>query len=151
MAFNNFFYGRGVLGKDPELKYSAAGKPYLSFSFAAPRTAKQKDGKSVSDWIDCICFGSVAEEIGLQGQKGSIVAVFGSLQNNNWVDKMGQKRKSQQVLVDQGYVLKNYKAEEGGIYANVSLPKNPQTPASNTGGYVDELDPTITAEDFPFF
>lgn len=154
MLTNNFFFGRGYLGKEPDLKYSAAGKPYLIFTIACQRAGgKSKEGeRPQSDWVNCICFGKVAEEIGLQAQRGSVIAVFGSLQTNNYVDKGGNQRHSLQVLVDMAYVLKNYKFDDdGSTYANVSLPKNPQTPASNTGGYVDELDAEITAEDFPFF
>lgn len=131
MLTNNFYFGRGYLGKEPDLKYSAAGKPYLIFTIACQRSTKQKnEERPGTDWIACICFGKVAEEIGLQAQKGSVIAVFGSLQTNNYVDKVD---------------------DDGSTYANVTLPKNPQTPASNTGGYVDELDAEITAEDFPFF
>ena len=153
MLTNNFFFARGYLGKEPDLKYSAAGKPYLIFTIACQRNTKQKnEERPGTDWIGCICFGKVAEEIGLQAQKGSVIAVFGSLQTNSYVDKTGNQHRNIQVLVDQAYVLKNYKVDDdGSTYANVTLPKNPQTPASNTGGYVDELDSEITADDFPFF
>ena len=86
----------GRLGRDPELKVSTRGTPYLSFSVA---TTSGKDDKAKTDWHNCTAFGGIAERIADEFAKGSWIAVWGRLTYDQY-EKDGVKRTAVKILVD---------------------------------------------------
>src|SRR5262245_15700116 len=50
----------GRVGKDPELRYTTAGKAVASFSLAVDDSYGEQ--KHVS-WFNCVCFGATAENV----------------------------------------------------------------------------------------
>lgn len=89
----------GRLTKDPDVRYSAEGKAFGRFSIAVKRRFA-KDGENPTDFFDCICFGKTAEFLDKYIQKGRNVAVSGSLRQDSFVDRNGQKRQSVQIVAD---------------------------------------------------
>jgi single-strand DNA-binding protein len=92
----------GRLTADPELKMSASGIPNVRFSVAVNRRfARQGEDRPTADFIRCTAFRQTAEFVSKYFRKGSVIIVFGSLQNDNYKDKDGNDRQSTTVIVDE--------------------------------------------------
>ena len=101
MNINKVFL-MGRLTADPELKMSASGIPNLRFTVAVNRRfAKQGEDRPSADFIRCTAFRQQAEFVSKYFKKGSLIIVFGSLQNDNYKDKDGIDRQSYSVIVDE--------------------------------------------------
>ncbi len=84
----------GRLTADPELKQTASGTPVTAFSVAVSRkyAAKAENGtptQPTADFINCVAWRNTAEFISKYFQKGSMIAVTGSIQTRNYEDKNG--------------------------------------------------------------
>ncbi len=95
----------GRLTRDPELKYSANGKPVARFSVVTSRRVKdQQTGEwrddSVSFW-DCVAFGQQAENVAESLVKGTAVIVTGRAAQQTWETREGEKRRSIEVVADE--------------------------------------------------
>lgn len=69
----------GRLTRDPDLRYSEAGKPWCSFGIA---NSRKWGGKEETAFVNCVCFGQVAEYVGEHIRKGRPVIVEGRIQTN---------------------------------------------------------------------
>jgi single-strand DNA-binding protein len=94
---------RGRLTRDPELRYSAAGKAVAKFSVVTSRRYKDDSGnwvdKDTTFW-DCVAFGQLAENIAESLPKGTAVILAGNAAQEEWTTKEGDKRRSIKVMVD---------------------------------------------------
>jgi len=82
----------GRLGKDPELRYTQAGKPVCSFTLATTEKWKDKESdewKESTEWHK-ITVWSFAEACAEYLKKGSLVYVSGKIKNESY-EKDGQK------------------------------------------------------------
>jgi len=80
----------GNLGRDPEMRYTADGKPVTSFSLATSRRFK---GKDETTWFRITVWGAQAETCNQYLHKGSKVLVEGRLNpDNNGSPKVFQKK-----------------------------------------------------------
>lgn len=71
----------GILGKDPELRYTPAQKPVASFPLAADRVYMDGTGKQVKEttWYSIRTWGTLAESCSKYLNKGRAVMVEGRL------------------------------------------------------------------------
>jgi single-strand DNA-binding protein len=60
----------GKLGRDPETKYTPAGKLVASFSLAVNRRRGEDESTT---WYRCSCFGRLAETVDKLAQQGAMV------------------------------------------------------------------------------
>jgi len=95
---------RGRLTRDPELKFSQAGKAVARFSVVTSRRVKdQQSGEwrdeSTTFW-DCVAFGQLAENCSESLEKGTAVVVTGHASQEEWTTKEGDKRKSIKVVAE---------------------------------------------------
>ena len=51
----------GRLGRDPEMRYTGAGKPYTKFTLAVNLPKFNEDGDEDTYWYNCTVFGAQAE------------------------------------------------------------------------------------------
>jgi len=111
----------GNLGKDPEIRNSADGKPIANFSVA---TSEKRKDKTYTEWHNCVCFGKLAEKARDYLHKGNRVFIVGQIRTNKWTDKDGQERKTTQIIVD---TLRNlsYRKEE----SDAAEPEAPPPPS----------------------
>lgn len=78
----------GRLTADPELRQSQSGVSSVRFTVAIDRQYKDKQtGERQSDFISCVAFRQTAEFISRYFGKGKMIALEGSLRNNNYQDK----------------------------------------------------------------
>lgn len=97
MINNTVLMGR--LTYEPELKATPSSVSVVRFQLAVDRSY-QKDGERKADFIDCVAWRKTAEFVSKYFSKGSMIAVAGSIQTDNYTDQNGEKRKSIQVVAD---------------------------------------------------
>ena len=92
----------GRLTADPELRKTASDLSVTSFALAVDRNYG-KGADRQTDFINCVAWRQTAEFISRYFSKGRLMAVEGSLQVRNYVDKNENKRQAVEVLVDQAF------------------------------------------------
>ena len=98
----------GHLGKDVELRFTAAGDAIANLSVATSESWKDKntgEKKEQTEWHRCSCFGKLAEICGQYLKKGAQVYIEGSLRTRKWTDKDGQERYTTEIKCDQMKML----------------------------------------------
>lgn len=104
----------GYLGQDAEL-HETKGGDLLRFSVACAEKWKDRQGEwqEKTHWARCVLWGDAAERLADRMLKGALVHVEdGRLEEQEYEDRDGNKRKSTQVKVRKVRVLKD--AEGGG-------------------------------------
>jgi single-strand DNA-binding protein len=89
MAVNKFI-GIGNLGKDPEMRFMPNGNAVCNFSVAISERYKDKTSgemKEITEWVNIVMFGKLAEIAGEYLAKGSKVYVEGKLKTEKYTDK----------------------------------------------------------------
>ncbi len=98
----------GNLGVDPEVRYSADGKPVVSFRLASnyrKRDAETREWVDATNWYRVSTFGRLAERLSEQaGQgrlsKGTKLIVFGRLEASAYMDRNNQPQPSLDLVAD---------------------------------------------------
>lgn len=93
----------GNLGQDPEIRYTADGRPIANFSIATSETWKDKNSgekREKTEWHRVVVFGKLAEICGEYLSKGRQVYIEGKLQTRKWQGQDGQDRYTTEVVVD---------------------------------------------------
>ncbi len=85
MAVNKFI-GIGNLGKDPEMRFMPDGKAVTNFSIAISEKYKDKNGeqKEVTEWVNVVFFGKLAEVCGEWLKKGQSIYIEGKLKTEKY-------------------------------------------------------------------
>ena len=115
----------GNLTRDPELKFTPAGKPVATFGIAVNRIPYTNDmGERVEevDFFNVVVFGRQAETSHQYLKKGSPVALDGRLRSRSWETDDGQKRTVVEVSAQ-----------------NVQFLSRPSDSAPRAGGYDDNV------------
>ena len=86
----------GRLTRDPELKYSQAGKAYCRFTVAVNR----EFNKDEADFINCLAFGKTAETIAEWLGKGRRIALQGRIQTGSYQNSNGDTVYTTEVVAD---------------------------------------------------
>lgn len=91
----------GRLTADPELRYTQNQTPVASFSVAVDRKYSGKDGgQKEADFFPCVAWRSSGEFVKKYFSKGSKIVIEGHIQNRDWTDKEGNKRRSTEIICD---------------------------------------------------
>jgi single-strand DNA-binding protein len=142
----NSFIGIGRLTRDPELRYTPAGKAVCKFGIAINRTYRNQEGNNLDDvlFINIVSWGKQAENCSQFLKKGRRVAVNGELRSNNWQDKDGNKRISFEVNARTVQFLDLLK--DSGFAAQGSQSANKE----NISDEVVEEEKSVSEDDIPF-
>jgi len=138
----------GNLGRDPEMKMTAAGHPFAKFSLATTETWKGQSGekKSKTEWHEVVVWGKLAEIAEKYLRKGKQIMVEGSIRYQEAIDQNKMKRKYTSINCDNFVMLG--RADEGsrpGGYdrQQVSGSGEPDyddpMPPPTQGGYDDDI------------
>jgi single-strand DNA-binding protein len=93
----------GNLGQDPEIRYTADGRPIANFSIATSESWRDKSSgekREKTEWHRVVVFGKLAEICGEYLSKGRQVYIEGKLQTRKWQGQDGQDRYTTEVVVD---------------------------------------------------
>lgn len=132
----------GRLGRDPEVRYTQAGRPVASFSLAVDRDFKDKaSGERATDWIPVVAWEARARFVQQYFRKGQLAVVEGRLQIRDWTDRDGGKRRSAEVIADQVYFGDSKRDSDGGGYSNAGYASG----GGYSGGYAAPSAPAPSA------
>lgn len=90
----------GRLVADPELRTTPAGHSVCSFRIACERSYVQQGQERQADFIDIVAWRQQADFVSKYFQKGSMIAVEGSLQTRQYQDKNGNSRTAVEVVAN---------------------------------------------------
>lgn len=128
MANLNKVFLMGNLTRDPELRYTPAGKAVASFGIAINRVWTAESGEQKKDvcYVDISIFGRRAEVVGEYFSKGNPIFIEGRLRFNQWETKDGQKRNTLSVVADNfqfvGGTAKRPEGESGSLLKDGKMP-----------------------------
>ena len=126
----------GRLCADPSLRYTTNGTAVCKFTLAVNRRFNREE----TDFIDCVCWKGLAENVANYTGKGSLVAVQGSIQTGSYETKDGQKRKTFEVNCDQVVFLDRKKDGQS----------KPKDQWDELGTEIELTDSTEGSDDIPF-
>ena len=139
----------GRITRDVELKMTQSGINMCDFSVAVDRRFTKAGEERQTDFINCRAFRSTAEFISKWFTKGRMIAVVGSIQNNNWTDNNGEKHYSTNVIVDEAYFCGDKSANGPAVVpspiVNQNFDSNPFP-----GGDINDFVPIDSEDDLPF-
>lgn len=139
----------GNLGKDPEVRYTAAGTAVASFSMATTEKFKSKAGEweDRTEWHNVTVWGRLAEISGEYLSKGKPVYIEGRLQTRKWQDREGVDRYTTEVVAEKMQML----GGKNGGSGNASNSGNGRTGGGQggSGGSMEEP-PFHPDDDIPF-
>ena len=119
----------GNLTKDPELRFTAAGKAVANLVIACSdrkfdrETNTYIDGNTV--FLTCTVWGKMAENCAESLQKGMQVVAVGVLRQHEFEDKQGAQQRRMELEID------NIGASLANAVAKVEKIKRDNPPASN--------------------
>ncbi|MCR5796708.1 single-stranded DNA-binding protein [Eubacterium xylanophilum] len=92
----------GNLTRDPEIRYSQGENSIAiaRFSIAVNRRFSRQ-GETDVDFFNCTAFRGTAEFVEKYFKQGSRMLLTGTLQNDNYTNKNGEKVYSVQIIVDE--------------------------------------------------
>jgi len=88
----------GRLTKDPELRRTNNDIPFVLFTVAVNRITRQTERQA--DFINCVAWRNLAENLVKFMRKGSLVGVEGTLQTRSYDDANGIRRFVSEVVCD---------------------------------------------------
>lgn len=98
-GFNRVIFS-GNIGKDPEMTFTPNGIAVTKFTLAVNFYNSAKKTEE-SMWLNCVAFGSRAEYINENCQRGTHVLIDGSLQITNFKKKDGTFAQWTQVILEE--------------------------------------------------
>ena len=93
----------GRLTRDPDVRMTQNGTTAANFALACERDYAPQGQDRETDFFDIVAFRNTADFVGQYFAKGQLVAVKGRLQQRDWTDKQGNKRRTTEVLADRCY------------------------------------------------
>ena len=150
MASFNKVILAGNLTRDPELRYTPAGKAIAKFGLAVSRTWTNDAGEKKEDvlFVDVDAFARQAEVISQYFKKGRPILVEGRLKLDTWDDKQsGQKRSKHGIVLESFSFIDSStgRGAEGGEGAPAAAPR--PRPAAAAAAPAGEEAPTPPSED----
>ena len=138
----------GRLTRDPEVRVSQGANQTTigKFSIAVDRRFK-REGQPEADFFTCTAFGRTGEFVEKYLKKGTKVVVVGSVQNDNYTDKNGNKVYSTQIMVDEVEFAESKNASASGEGAQYTGGQQAQ-PAQAGDGFMNI--PDGIDEELPF-
>ena len=90
----------GRLVADPELRTTGNGTNVCSFRIACDRNFARQGEQRQADFIDIVAWRQQAEFVSKYFQKGSLIAIEGSLQTRQYQDKNGNNRTAIEIVAN---------------------------------------------------
>lgn len=154
----------GRLVYEPELKTTPSGINVCSFRIACDRNFARQGEQRQADFIDVTAWRQTAEFVSKYFQKGSMIAVEGSLQTTSYQDKNGNNRTKVKVVASNVSFCGSKAAEKPAVRdfdqqtenhvreANAAhnAPQKPQSVPEYSQGSADDFSVINDSEDLPF-
>ena len=120
----------GRMTRDPELRRTGSGAAVTSFTLALNRNYNTADGQQ-ADYIPCVVWNKIAENVAQYCSKGSLVGVEGRLRSRSYDNAQGQRVYVVEVVCDSVQFLETRAQRERNAqqqnYMNDFSMNQPQT------------------------
>lgn len=152
----------GRLVANPELRTTPNGINVVTFRIACERNFVRQGEQRQSDFIDVVAWRQQADFVSRYFQKGSMIAIEGSLQSRQYQDKNGNNRTVVEIVANNiNFAGPKSSNPASGAYQNNSAPayQNQAAPArpaaveaapSYTSGSADDFAVIDDSDDLPF-
>lgn len=150
----------GRLVANPELRQTPQGVGVVTFRIAVDRNFARAGEQRQADFIDIVAWRQQAEFVCKYFQKGSWIAVNGSIQTRSYQDKNGNNRTAVEVVADQISFCGNKASGGSGSYGNdsygaapapsYSRPAPVEAAPAYSAGSNDDFSVIDEGEDLPF-
>lgn len=166
----------GNLGRDPVIRATKTGRSVASFSVAVSRTytTPQGEQRELTDWINVVAWGPLAEAVGNQLKKGTRVFVEGRISSRSYDAQDGTKRYVTEVVANTIAIPigtprnSSYGPQQGGSFGggfggnnggfggngynggNGGYNNNPDGQGGQPGGNFGQFGTSSKDEDIPF-
>ena len=124
----------GRMTRDPELRRTNSGAAVTSFTLALNRNYNSADGQQ-ADYINCVVWNKVAENVERYCSKGSLVGVEGRLRSRSYDNAQGQKVYVVEVVCDSVQFLETRAARERQPQPQQQMQQPYQQPQNNDNFY----------------
>lgn len=131
---------QGRFTETPVLKTTQSGLFVTAFTLAVPRDYKDKNGKEITDFLNCVAWKETADHICKYFQKGSQAIIRGALETRKYKDKNGNNRIAFEIKVERTWFT--------GSKPNEGTQAAPQNSAPIPQADFEEID--INEDDLPF-
>ena len=144
----------GRLSDKPELRKTPNDISVTNFTIAIDKGFAKPGQERQTSWIDCVAWRQTADFITTYFDKGSMIAITGSLQTRTYTDKNGSNRKAVDVVVDTASFCGSKR--DGGGAAPSNAPGNaPEAgnfgaPQSFSNGADSDFEEVGSDDDLPF-
>jgi len=100
----------GLLGRDPEMRFTSSGRPVTSFSVATTRgwTNNEGERQEETEWFHVVTWGGLAELCKKRLQKGAQVYVEGRLQTRCWESPDRERHYRTELVAQELIFLRDY-------------------------------------------
>ncbi len=147
----------GRLVADPELRHTPQGVSVTTFTIAVDRSFVRQGEQRQADFIDIVAWRSTAEFVCRYFQKGSLIAVDGSIQTRSYQDKNGNNRKAFEIVANNvNFAGGKSNSGNGGAYTSARQEFTREAPAAMeaaptySAGSNDDFAVIDDGEDLPF-
>lgn len=146
----------GRLVADPELKTTQSGNSVCKFRVAVDRSYTAKDEERKADFFTITAWRQTAEFICKYFQKGSLIAIEGSLQTRQYQDKSGNNRTATEVLASRVSFAGSKTSNGASVQSsgqqteNYAQNANASQNASQTASGSDDFSVIDDGDDLPF-
>lgn len=101
----------GRLARDPELRYTPNGTAVANFTIAVNRPFA-KEGDQQADFINCVVWRRLAENLANYQRKGNQIAVEGRIQTRSYENQEGKRVYVTEVVADNIQYLDSKNSEK---------------------------------------
>ena len=133
--------------RDPEINQSRDGKVYCRVRLAIDRPYRGKDVPRKADYVTIVFFGKLAQVAYNNLAKGALCTIAGRLETSEYLDKVGNKRESFNIVADKltihEWLRKHRPLEE----LDSDFDDDLIVPREITGSLFKQID--VTDEDIP--
>lgn len=142
----------GRLTKDPELRKTQTGKSVCSFTVAIDRPRAKdapQDAEKQADFIQCVAWGGVADQLSADGEKGSQIYAIGRIQTRSYTNQAGQKIYVTEVQCRDAHAEKRSSSRHADYGPGMGTSSYTFDQATNVSDSDPLIDPD-TGEELPF-
>lgn len=141
----------GRLTKQPEVnQLPNGGKSYSRFTIAVNRSFSNQQGDREADFINCVAWGKLAENLATYQKKGSLIGVTGRIQTGSYIGQDSKKVYTTDVVASDIEYLEKARSNNNSNSNNSSLgaEDNGNIGAENQYSKRDPFE--VSGDDLPF-
>lgn len=136
----------GRLTRDVDLRYTPSGVAVGNFTLAVNRPFTNQQGEREADFINCVSFKKVAENLANYQKKGNLIGVDGRIQTRSYDGQDGKRVYITEIVAEQVQFLEFNKNEGNNTQNNQSVSQGQKQ--ANLEGYGEPVD--LTDDELPF-